>query len=75
MLPFNGGAWAAATADAYNAVKHANKPLPDPVDLANRWRESVLAFRIWLALELGVEPDVLNARVERDRQIHPYVAG
>ncbi|GHG46331.1 hypothetical protein GCM10011331_06290 [Flavimobilis marinus] len=75
MLPFNGAAWAAATADAYNAVKHANRTLPDPVDLANRWRESVLVFRIWLALELGVEPDALKARVERDRQIHPYVAG
>ncbi|WP_177191246.1 hypothetical protein [Flavimobilis marinus] len=45
------------------------------MDLANRWRESVLVFRIWLALELGVEPDALKARVERDRQIHPYVAG
>lgn len=60
MLPFDGATWAPDATDAYNAVKHANKTLPDPVDLANRWRESVLVCRIWLALEL---------------QIHPYVAG
>lgn len=75
VAPFNVTDWAKSTAAAYNAVKHANRTLPDPVDLANCWRESVLVFRLWLALELGVEPESLKARVESDPQVAPYISG
>lgn len=74
-IPFDGVEWATSTAAAYNGVKHANRSLPDPVELANRWRESVLVFRLWLALELGVKAEDLKSRVESDPQIHPFVAG
>ena len=39
VVPFDISDWAHGTAEAYNGVKHANRTLPDPVEIANRWRE------------------------------------
>lgn len=72
VVPFNVANWARGTAQAYNGVKHANRTLPDPIEIANCWRESALAFRAWLALELGVYPADLKNRIEHDRQAFAF---
>ncbi len=72
-LPFDGQNWASQTVEVYNGLKHANRRLPDPVDVLNVWRESVLAVRAWVAIELGVPEDVVKARLADDPQSHPYV--
>ncbi|MCK9792908.1 hypothetical protein M1843_03985 [Isoptericola sp. 4D.3] len=72
LVPFDIDAWPQAAADGYNAVKHANRTLPDLPELANCWRESLLIFRCWVALKLGVEKEVLADRVQSDPMAHPY---
>ncbi len=74
VVPFDGGDWAAGMTEAYNGIKHANRDLPTELELLNRWRESVLAVRIWVARELGVKADAIRSRVEQDPQAKPYVA-
>ncbi|WP_129787738.1 HEPN domain-containing protein [Promicromonospora panici] len=73
VLPFDTATWAEEFANAYNAVKHVNRDLPDVIDMLNLWRESTLVFRVWAAAELGVDMKVLAQRVEADHQIHPFV--
>lgn len=51
-LPFDGSAWAKRTVATYNALKHANRVLPDEVDVMNSWAESVMVVRAWVALNL-----------------------
>lgn len=72
VLPFDVDNWAQGTANAYNGVKHANRALPDFLDMVNRTRESCLAFRIWIALELGVDAEQLKKRLEWEPQARPY---
>lgn len=72
VLPFDVQAWAERTADAYNAVKHANRSLADPIDMVNCWRESVLIFRIWIAQDLGVTLTDLAKRLQSEPQSSPY---
>ncbi|MGO4586813.1 HEPN domain-containing protein [Arthrobacter sp. 2RAF6] len=74
VVPFDGSDWAAGMTEAYNGIKHANRDLPTELELLNRWRESVLAVRAWVALELGVKAEVIRSRLERDPQTTPYVA-
>lgn len=74
VLPFDGSDWAAGTTEAYNGIKHANRDLPTELDVLNRWRESVLVVRGWVALELGVKAEDVLSRLERDPQSTPYVA-
>ncbi|MFJ3491027.1 ApeA N-terminal domain 1-containing protein [Leifsonia aquatica] len=71
-LPFSGDGWSQAAADAYNAVKHANRALPEIETLANRWRECVLLFRAWIARELGVPVDAIASRIVQDRMFSPF---
>jgi hypothetical protein len=73
LLPFVDATWSQRMADTYNSVKHANRDLPQMVDVANSWREGALLFRTWIANELGVERDKLRERIARDPQIHPYL--
>lgn len=47
-------------ADGYNAVKHANRPEPDPAVLFANYRLGVKIVRAWIAVRLGV-PDGLIA--------------
>lgn len=72
-IPFHGPTWVDSTVAVYNALKHANRALPDEVDVANAWRESVLATRIWVAIELGVDPNKITERLRTDKQRNAYV--
>ncbi|MWB99032.1 HEPN domain-containing protein [Agromyces seonyuensis] len=67
-LPFDGGEWASRTIDTYNGLKHANRAKPDDIDVMHAWAESVMVMRAWVALELGVSPDIVKSRLEDDRQ-------
>lgn len=73
LLPFVDKTWSQRMANTYNSVKHANRELPQAVDVANSWREGVLLFRTWVANELGVDHDELRTRIAKDPQIHPYI--
>ncbi|BCW60315.1 hypothetical protein StoSoilB20_36620 [Arthrobacter sp. StoSoilB20] len=72
LLPFVDAGWSKRMADTYNALKHANRQLPQTVDIANCWREGVLLFRVWIAVELGADPEKLRERIARDPQINSY---
>lgn len=72
-LPFDGASWATQTVEVYNGLKHANRKLPDSIDVLNVWRQAVLTTRAWVARELGVEGQALKERLELDPQRHPYV--
>lgn len=73
-LPFDETEWIEGTVSAYNGIKHANRKLPSELELLNRWRESVLVIRAWVARELGIAPEVVKNRLERDPQSSPYIA-
>ncbi len=73
VLPFDGPEWAAGTVTTYNSLKHANRAAPSSIDMINRWRETVLVMRAWVALEIGTPPDALADRLRQDEQSHPYV--
>jgi hypothetical protein len=72
-VPFDGATWANKTVETYNGLKHANRQAPAEVDVANAWRECVLAVRAWVALELGVPAEQVTGRLKNDPQRHPYV--
>lgn len=60
--------WPARFADAYNTVKHPDRPDRwSALDLSNVLRESRLVFRAWVARRLGVTKTAL----ERKRGIVP----
>jgi len=65
-LPFDGPEWAKGMTRAYNAIKHANRVLPSELDLVNRWQESTVVVRAWVAVELGIQPAVVKRRLELD---------
>lgn len=73
VLPFDGHKWASQTVKTYNGIKHANRLMPDPLDILNVERECVLIVRAWCALELGVERSVLKERLGRDPRSSPYI--
>lgn len=74
LLPFIDDGWSQRMADTYNAVKHANRALPEVVDVANSWRECALLFRAWVANELGVNQQELKTRIARSPQMRSWVA-
>jgi hypothetical protein len=74
VLPFDGASWATNTVAAYNALKHANRDAPDPVDVLNGWRQSVMVVRAWVAIELGIPLAQVKARLANDPQRSPFVA-
>lgn len=73
VLPFDADAWVSNTIAAYNGLKHANRDAPDPVDVLNAWRESVLVVRAWVATELGIPSTQVKERLGNDPQRHAYV--
>ncbi|MBT1683195.1 HEPN domain-containing protein [Curtobacterium flaccumfaciens] len=73
-VPFDAGTWAETMTRAYNGIKHANRSLPAELDLLNRWRESVVAVRAWVALELGAEAAAVKRRLELDPSAGAFVA-
>lgn len=50
-------------ADGYNAVKHANRPDPDPADLIANYRLGVKVIRAWIALRLGAPESAIAERL------------
>ena len=72
IVSFDISEWADSTAKAYNAIKHANRTLHSDLDMLNRWRETVLIFRLWLASELGVHHQSLIHRLATDSMNEPY---
>lgn len=73
VLPFDGADWAPRLVRAYNGIKHANRDMPDLLDVLNAERECVLVVRAWCALQLGVDRAVLRERIREDAQSHPWV--
>ncbi|RLQ86419.1 reverse gyrase [Mycetocola zhadangensis] len=65
-LPFDGATWAAEMTSAYNGIKHANRKLPSELNLLNRWSESIVVMRAWVALELGASKELVKRRLELD---------
>jgi hypothetical protein len=72
-LPFDGPEWGRTTSTVYNALKHANRAAPEPVDVANAWRKCVMVVRAWVALELGVPRGTVKDRLAGDPQASKFV--
>lgn len=53
-------AWKANIRAAYMGLKHADRTLPDSLDLINALRKSILVVRFWIANQLGVHQNVLE---------------
>ncbi|MCI1978367.1 MAG: hypothetical protein LKJ44_01410 [Bifidobacteriaceae bacterium] len=70
---FDVNEWSEKMAKAYNGIKHANRHPLDFIDNANAWRESVLIFRGWIALRLGISKKELLERVELDPMKSEYI--
>ncbi|GAB3013931.1 hypothetical protein GCM10011376_08800 [Nocardioides flavus (ex Wang et al. 2016)] len=60
-------AWPDRFADAYNTVKHPDRPDWDTLDLHNVLREARLLFRTWIARQLGAS----ITELERNRGLVP----
>jgi hypothetical protein len=73
LLPFDADDWVVGTVEAYNGLKHANRTAPEELEMINRWRETVLVVRAWVARELGTTADHLRQRLTDDPQSHPWV--
>lgn len=71
--PFAAESWVTAATAAYNGLKHANRNLPDILDLANVMRQNQLVFRIWVAGRIGVRRDRLQRSLVIDPMAKPYV--
>ncbi|MFB9313709.1 hypothetical protein [Nocardioides plantarum] len=54
-------------AQGYNAVKHANRPLPDADFLLNVYRRGIQLFRAWVLTLIGVQRNTLRSRINGDR--------
>ncbi len=72
-IPFDGLDWINGTVSAYNGIKHANRELPTELELLNRWRESLLTVRVWVATELGVNASDILERLRYDPQTSAFV--
>lgn len=53
-------AWKANIRAAYMGLKHADRTLPDSLDLIKALRKSILVVRFWIANQLGVHQNVLE---------------
>jgi hypothetical protein len=65
--------WKTRSRDCYMGVKHADRPVPDSLVLANTYRENLLIFRLWVASRLGVSATILKARMSQDPHAADYV--
>ena len=73
LLPFESAGWDDRAASVYNGIKHANRQLPDDLQILNVERECTLIVRAWCAQELGVDSSVLRDRLREDPQAAPWV--
>lgn len=67
------GTWAHRSKEVYTSIKHAARELPSHLDQLNTERENELVFRTWVAIRLGVDPQVLRWRLQSDPMTEPYV--
>jgi hypothetical protein len=65
--------WKTRSSDCYMGVKHADRPMPDSLVLANTYRENLLIFRLWIASRLGVSATNLATRMSQDPHAADYV--
>ena len=72
ILPFEVNNWILQTTSAYNGIKHANRKRPDKIVCLNSWQKAVLTFRCWIALNLGIDKDILKSRAELDHMRGGY---
>lgn len=72
-VPFDVAIWAEEMTRVYNGIKHANRQLPAELSLLNCWRESVVAIRAWVALELGTPAAAAKRRLELDPSAARFV--
>lgn len=58
-------AWAQRFRIAYNGVKHADNPLPDPLTVLKLARQGMTVMRIWQAHQLGVPETTVLRSLQR----------
>jgi len=58
--------WRVRFVDAYMGAKHADKPLPDAETAYQCVQQGLTLIRCWLALKLGVAPEILEERLSRN---------
>ena len=57
--------WAERTASLYNDIKHYDRDaVIDPIVIRNRLLENQLMFRSWAAIQIGIEPSVVEERIQ-----------
>lgn len=64
--------WPERSARAYNGVKHADRRMPEVLELANTERQNVTVFRVWVATRIGVPESVLLGQAERARMFDQF---
>lgn len=63
VLPFDADDWITGTTEVYNSIKHANRESMDIALCVQRWNQSVIAFRVWIAHRLGVPHQEIISRL------------
>ena len=53
-------AWKRNIRAAYMGLKHADRTMPDSLDLINALRKSILVVRFWIAVQIGVHKNFLK---------------
>lgn len=66
-------AWKRNIRAAYMGLKHADRTLPDSLDLINALRKSILVVRFWVAHQLGVHENVLKEGRKYDPLSKPFI--
>ena len=68
-----GDAWKHNIRAAYMGLKHADRTMPDSLDLINALRKSILVVRFWVAHQLGVHKNVLTEGRKYDPLSKPFI--
>ena len=66
-------AWKRNIRAAYMGLKHADRTMPDSLDLINALRKSILVVRFWVAHQLGVHENVLKEGRKYDPLSKPFI--
>lgn len=59
--------WPRRMVRLYNSLKHSDRTEPDPTDLIDATQETEYVLRAWVALRLGMSPEVLADRLQCDQ--------
>ena len=66
-------AWKRNIRAAYMGLKHADRTMPDSLDLINALRKSILVVRFWVAHQIGVHENVLKEGRKYDPLSKPFI--